>query len=1100
MTEKITTRSRLQADWDSYSEVNDYLKAAPPKFRMKPDVMNQIRDDVATEMKERSMYGEPKIVEKKGILESLENDPTLKKFKQWREEKEQVTENFDLVEKLQTYNNSKELRNNKAYKLLVENKVDTNEYLGIDKETAAGNYPIKEEDPKVQKASEESFIEDLLEFGNELKDSDIVTSIKSRVPEGLINVADFGTNIFNTFDKLFSIDENYDRSEIFNKWSDNLENARNKFEKQREDVEGLKSDWVGMIFQDVPAYVVVDRILKKAGIKKISHRAPLALGISYMMSFAEDEENSTLYIPSEFVSNLKHILGVLPDTPEDKLVDDAFQLFEGWGSAKLFQGLGSALKFIKRNTKAETVSDLAKGAAATGVLGMSAYDTLNPNEQVEIPPIDPNAKPIIDVTDPKVMKMTMNPAALGKLLTTKAGEVLPSLKKFGSKLFEKKTTSRFLKQAEEGKIGKDWYKLSGENILKYVGGDKKAADKFAQILAIYSPQKQIPHNTQFAIKAWNRFKTGQKIWDGEILEKAKLPEYINGKKINDNQIKKFKKDLLAKYGGGARVKGEKSTGLELVDLEDGNLMVVRHGTYENIAERAKDLKAHLLLNENIAWGGRKTNSFYGNIMKKIDPSIKQAATIDLWMNRAGGFVNKELKDGPKYNFIESVVGTVAKKKKWDIDQAQAAIWVSTKARFDTTKSLFSEKALKSGVGVRKGGHIVPVKGKEKEFADLRFNTAMNYKIASQDIEKAAINFADTLDDNLAFVSWETVPGSKYTKHLDGLENASSIIKSEYHFKVSKLLTDESGHDIISKKLGILSPGHFEAPGYFKGVSNPSGQTKIATTRIKGAGKDITTMDAPSQELLEKYAALRGIILSQDEIGYHRIIKAGSKKNANSVAIKTGNKFSAEQVKKLGAALDKEFGGGHALISKEKGVLVLKTGELQNIEFQKRLKSLVELAVDNDYTLIYYKNGNLITRGKTDYGKTYSGILGQIRRSDIRQLLRDILSKKKNLDKEFSEKYGFRYEEKAFEEIESFIQGKKIKIIEGSNFSKKSLDQLKKEIENPNINIDDVITSGSGIGITKEGNTITYDFSKASDYIKKEVGQIINKLKDYKKLN
>ena len=76
MTEKITTRSRLQADWDSYAEVNDYLKAAPPKFRMKPDVMNQIRDDVATEMKERSMYGEPKIVEKKGILESLENDPT----------------------------------------------------------------------------------------------------------------------------------------------------------------------------------------------------------------------------------------------------------------------------------------------------------------------------------------------------------------------------------------------------------------------------------------------------------------------------------------------------------------------------------------------------------------------------------------------------------------------------------------------------------------------------------------------------------------------------------------------------------------------------------------------------------------------------------------------------------------------------------------------------------------------------------------------------------------------------------------------------------------------------------------------------------------
>ena len=88
--------------------------------------------------------------------------------------------------------------------------------------------------------------------------------------------------------------------------------------------------------------------------------------------------------------------------------------------------------------------------------------------------------------------------------------------------------------------------------LKFANLGKKAADQFAQILAIYSPQKQIPHNTQFAIKAWNRFKSRQKIWEGEILEKAKLP-----KNLNTTQENKFKKDLLAKYGGGARVKGKK---------------------------------------------------------------------------------------------------------------------------------------------------------------------------------------------------------------------------------------------------------------------------------------------------------------------------------------------------------------------------------------------------------------------------------------------------------------------------------------------------------------------------------------------------------------
>ena len=84
-------------------------------------------------------------------------------------------------------------------------------------------------------------------------------------------------------------------------------------------------------------------------------------------------------------------------------------------------------------------------------------------------------------------------------------------------------------------------------------------------------------------------------------------------------------------------------------------------------------------------------------------------------------------------------------------------------------------------------------------------------------------------------------------------------------------------------------------------------------------------------------------------------------------------------------------------------------------------NLVLKEIDLDTHLIYYKNGNLITKEATDYGKSYKDILGQIRSSNIRQLLRDILTKKKKLDKEFSRKYGFDYDEKAFKEIESFIQ-------------------------------------------------------------------------------
>jgi len=56
-----------------------------------------------------------------------------------------------------------------------------------------------------------------------------------------------------------------------------------------------------------------------------------------------------------------------------------------------------------------------------------------------------------------------------------------------------------------------------------------------------------------------------------------------------------------------------------------------------------------------------------------------------------------------------------------------------------------------------------------------------------------------------------------------------------------------------------------------------------------------------------------------------------------------------------------------------------------------------------------------------YGKNYKQILGQTRRSDIRQLVRDLLTKKKDLDKEFADKYRYDYDERAFSEFDELIR-------------------------------------------------------------------------------
>lgn len=893
------------------------------------------------------------------------------------------------------------LYSSKEYNLLKKNNVDTAEYLGLKPNEHAG----------------------VIEMGKENEDDkrkvyDAAIEYLSYIPKDLMISATRGT--MNGFDFLKDIaafakygNEQVPEDSVFNFIDERIERQKNKLNELEKD-DPITTQMIGTLGQDAAFVYPLYKKFKSVGVPT-TYAFPLAFTLGTTFAF---DKTTSFMLDTETINGLKQAININDDTPAEEMFDKMVQALEFTGMGFAFNKIAPMFKAIKKSNLQQSATAVGGSAAA----GEGAIRLQSENE--ELPPLEFNNEPLTDeqsaipgTVNEYGFPLTagVNVGAVSKMLSTKGGEAIPSLQKLGAEGFLKKTRANFNKLADEGKLGKDWYKKSGQNILDYVNGDKQAADQFAQILAIYSPQKPVATNTQFAIKAWNKFQSGEKIWNGEILERATIPQ-----DLNITQKAKFKKDLIGKYGGGKRAKGQKSTGLEIVELDDsGNIMLVRHGEYENIAEKTKDLKAHLLLNEGIAWNGRKTNNFYNNIMKEINPELKQGATIDLWMNRAGGFVSQELKDGPKYNFIEEVVDEVAKQKKWDIDQAQAAIWVATKGRFDSTKKIFADAALDQGVGVKSGGSVIAVKGKEKEFADLRFNTAMDYELTSKDTSKAAFDFADALEDNLAFVSWETVPGS-YSKHLNQLSTATPNIKSEYQFKVSQIMNDADGSDLIAKKLKILSPGHFEAPGYYQGVTNPSGQTKIATTRVKGAGKDVTQMDAPSEELLELYAAARGVVLNQDAIGYHRIIKAGSQKNANSIAIRTDRKFSADEVKKLGAALDQEFGDGHALIAKEKGALVINVGDLDNIEFQKRLDKLVELNVDGESTLIYYKNGNLITRDKTDYGKNYSEILGQTRRSDLRQLIRDLLSKKKNLDRDFADKYGYDYDERAFSEFDRLI--------------------------------------------------------------------------------
>ena len=418
-----------------------------------------------------------------------------------------MEENINLLDTYYSGVVEKDLReNSNGAKILNDNKIDNYEMLGIDKEDAAGIYPIKEKDTKIQEASENGFLNDFLELGKNLVNSDVVKSTKSRVPEGLINIADFGTNIFNSFDKLFSLDPNYERSEIFNKWSENLETARNKLQDQREDVKGKMSDMVGMIAQDLPAYYAIDKILKKAKVKPV-YRVPLAIGLSYALSFDETEED--IFVNSKQVKDLKHILNILPDTPEDQLMDDVSQFTVGFGTGKLFQGLKPALQFIKRNSKAETVTDIAQIAAGGAVIAGSTMQDAQGKEIPGIPePININEKPTIDASDPKLMEM-----GASKIFPEIAKTVVPKLKEIISPIFKSNVVEAVNKIPNKGSGNQILGQIKNipgvkETELKWIGLDdflknkksvtKQEVSEFVQNNRIDVNEVKFGGNTQAA--------------------------------------------------------------------------------------------------------------------------------------------------------------------------------------------------------------------------------------------------------------------------------------------------------------------------------------------------------------------------------------------------------------------------------------------------------------------------------------------------------------------------------------------------------------------------------------------------------------------------
>ena len=278
---------------------------------------------------------------------------------------EQTYENINLLETFYLPKVENDyLNNSSAVKILNDNQIDSHELLGIEQDKDAGVVKLKYEDQKEKEADGISFAEGLLEFGK-----DIVPSSIYSVGLAGVNGADVMVNMIPLFDKLFSLDPNYDINQpLMDKmknWTANLDSAREHLKAKR-DQNQIVAQFVGMIFQDVPYAIPLHKKFKNMGVPKWLSM-PLAYGMGYALGF--DEEKVSMMINSKDMQAMKSFIKIIPNTPEDKLFDNMWQTFEGTSFALMLPQIWKGVKFEKRNIPKLNTEQIGEGVALAGTTG-----------------------------------------------------------------------------------------------------------------------------------------------------------------------------------------------------------------------------------------------------------------------------------------------------------------------------------------------------------------------------------------------------------------------------------------------------------------------------------------------------------------------------------------------------------------------------------------------------------------------------------------------------------------------------------------------------------------------------------------------------------
>jgi len=344
-------------------------------------------------------------------------------------------------------------------------------------------------------------------------------------------------------------------------------------------------------------------------------------------------------------------------------------------------------------------------------------------------------------------------------------------------------------------------------------------------------------------------------------------------------------------------------------------------------------KAVDVLYNNKPWNGRKTSSFYQNLMYAlvnehpeearaagldVDEFLKGQSTIDMWMRRAFGYPNDSTSDdkgGGAYTFAERTLAKIAAslnqklqpgEEPWTTHQVQSAIWTSIMSRYEMAKEETDLQYRDLGLAeevpvldnktgqpiVKKDGTVRTQWTRKSDVASVAAQLALWNKNANRFDSQSVIDYSGSHARSFATeftrmaqtVTWEAIPSVSIAEGK-AIREASPVVRRMFTDEVAHIFDNPETFDAIGKLLGVHLGSKAKGDGAYDGVISPNFVTTMLPVWWGQEGE-------PSKDFVRKYCRIIQYVCKQDAVPFFRVENRPAWLKNNG--FKVGNKKFATQ--------------------------------------------------------------------------------------------------------------------------------------------------------------------------------------------------------------